>query len=186
MTHCIMKKLVLYLVISPVSVLCQDDIVKAIIKSDPKWVKIEISTRIKSGKPITNQERLKYIDFCEEVIVRRRNAIQFPKYFDGRPTYTRAFPTDKEPSISTGEAAAVIGSLLGLILSLPIGISIAEQTEPPLNGLVVLTALGSEIACFVILWACLFRRDNELRKSQEDLYNDAIEIKHMFINLKTV
>lgn len=179
-----MKKFFLSFILLPFAIQCQDTITKAIIKSDPELVRQEISLHIASGKGFTFKDKLRYIDFCEEVITRRRNAIQFPEYYNGSARPTRAFPTDEKRPPSKRECIVTLASLAGFILGLPIGLIIACHMEPPLDTAVALAACGTGLTSLIILCALACNEENELKKSQEQLYENSIEIKHLFIHLQ--
>lgn len=179
-----MKKLLIIFILFPFCIYAKNPITQAIIKSDSELVKQEINKRISSNNPINPEEQRYYIDLCQEVITRRRNTIQFPNYYNGSTVYTPAFPNDSVSEISAGDKFTFIASLAGTILSLPIGISIAQEKRPPYDGLVMLCAFASEITCFSILIYVLSKRQNELKYHQEELYENAIQIKHLIYNLE--
>lgn len=179
-----MKKL-LFILLFPFLTSCQEYITRAIIKSNPELVKKELEKRIATNLPFSVEEQRFYLNFCDEVITRRRNAIQFPRYFDGRPIYTPAFPTDKLASPSSKEIAAFLIGLFGTLVSLPLGISIAENSTSSTDNLVMFTALLSEVGCFSLLCYCLIKRYDDALNFQEQLYENAIEIKHIILNTTT-
>lgn len=174
-----MKRILIFIIFIPLLTHSHDAITNAIKKSDPDLVKQEIKIQMLSNKPISKQEQLYYLDLCQEVITRRRNAIQFPNYYNGSAVYTPAFPSDSISKISPADLFTFIASLAGTLLSLPIGISIAQETRPPHDGLIMLSALTSEITCISVLIYIITKRQNELKYHQEELYENAIQIKHI-------
>lgn len=179
-----MKRILTLIIFIPFSSHSHDSITNAIIKSDIELVKQEIRIRMLSNNPINKQEQLYYLDLCHEVITRRRNAIQFPNYYNGSAVYTPAFPNDSIAKISKGDLFTFIASLTGTLLSLPIGISIAQETCPPYDGLVMLCALTSEITCISVLIYVTKKRQDSLKYHQEQLYENAIAIKHIIYNIE--
>lgn len=179
-----MKKFFLSFILLPFAIQCHDTITKAIIKSDPELVKQEISLHIASGKAFTFEDKLRYIDFCEEVITRRRNAIQFPEYYNGSARPARAFPTDETKPLSKREVVLGLASSAGFILGIPIGLVIAYHMKPPLDTVVASAACGTGLISLIILCALACHKEDELKKSQEQLYENSIEIKHLFIHLQ--
>lgn len=197
-----MKKLLIIIILFPFCIYAKDPIMQAIIKSDPELVKHEINKRISSNKPINKQEQLFYLDLCHEVITRRRNAIQFPAYviqqpyyyyygaqpvpyyYSSQPVYTKAYQNDKDPEISFNcGARGILGMLgtLGALLYWQNSLTNYRYSKTT-DDLIVATGVIS----FISLFSALIEIDAKRRQYQEELYENAIQIKHIMYEMPVV
>jgi hypothetical protein len=195
----VIKKLIFCLILFPCSAYSKDHISQAIIKSDPELVKQEINKRISSNNPINSQEQLYYLDLCHEVITRRRNAVQFPAYviqqphyyyysaqpvpyyYSAQPVYTKAYPGDNDPEISFNcGARGILGTLGTLAALLYWQNSLTNYTYSKTTDDLI---IASGIISFIALFSALIEIDAIRRQHQEELYENAIQIKHIIYEI---
>ncbi len=112
------------LLLIPFSLSAHDKLTTAIKLSNPALVEQEIQSRLCEGKCFSLKEQLFYLNFCEEVITRRRTSIQFSDYSNGSPVYTQAFSTDPDVTISGKTAIKFLAGLAGSIATFPICLTI--------------------------------------------------------------
>ena len=166
-----------FLILSVTYSHAQDSLMLAIKRSNPALVKKEIGIR-----SLTQNEQLLYLNFCDEVIIRRRNAIQFPQYYEGKPIYTKAFPTDEEPHISVGCGLRLIGGLFGSIIGFPYFLDAMYNSRMEYPK----TAIAAEITALILLISAIVEIDENRKREQELLYENAIVIKHLISDVETI
>lgn len=163
-----------------------DALFDAIRKSNPALVKEEIQKKITTDMRFTEQEKQMYLDFAQEIITRRRNALSFPKYPNGQ-----ALATDSiEPQSLLSFIAAAVG-IIGTIGTIPISIifsvtyhdAVSKLTEHEklLSGIITGIIEASSI---YLLYSSLQKIDanDAIRiKQREKLFSNAVKIKHMFL-----
>lgn len=174
-------KFLLSFLLLPLSLYAQDSLLKAIKLSNPELVKKEIAYRIHQGKYFSYQEQLFYLNFSEEVITRRRNAIQFPNYYKGQAIYTPAFPTDKDPEISGNCALRGVVGLIGMLVAFPYCFPDYRTSNRTIT-----IAVASEIISLILLTSSCVEYDMTRKAAQEQLYENSIQIKYLFYNIETV
>lgn len=177
------------LLLIPLSLSAHDKLTTAIKLSNPALVEQEITLRLSQGKPFSLKEQFFYLNFCEEVITRRRNAIQFPDYSNGSPIYTQAFSTDPVESISGRTTIKFLTGILGALATIPICLTILEDKWLTQNERKFWTIVPFATETFFLY--LLISSLNEInqvvanrKKSQEQLYENAIQIKHRIYDIE--
>lgn len=179
-----MKKIFILLLLLPVTIKCNDSLTNAIKKSDPELVKKEIAKRISSQKPLTIEDQRFYLNFCDEVITRRRNAIQFPQYYEGRPIYTKAFYSDEEPSIPINCWFRGIIGLVGTMAALPYCFpQITDYSNNHNNTMNF--GITIEVISLCLFISAAYEIEVGRKLAQEQLYENAVQIKHLFYDIVT-
>jgi hypothetical protein len=197
----VIKKLIFCLILFSFSAYSKDHITQAIIKSDPELVKQEIKKRMVSNKPISKQEQLYYFDLCHEVIARRRNAVQFPAYviqqphyyyygaqpvpyyYSAQPVYTKAYPGDKDPEISFNCGLRCVLGTLGTIGALLYWFDSIANFQDTYNETTDKLVFASGVISFIALFSAVIEIDAKRRQHQEELYENAIQIKHIIYEI---
>lgn len=187
----IVRNQFLIFLIIPFALSAQDRLTNAIKLSNPRLVLQEINTRLSEGKPFSHKEQLFYLDFCEEVITRRRNAIQFPIYqstpiycngvltYYNKPVYTKAYTSDGEPEISVNcSLRCVLGTMgtIGALLYWYKSIINFPRTYGETTNKLV---FASGVISFIALFSAVIEIEAKRRQYQEELYENAIQIKHI-------
>lgn len=191
-----MKKLIFYFILFPFFSYSQNQISQAIIESNPELVKQEISKRISAHEPITLVEQQYYIELCQEVITRRRNALQFPEYqttplycngmitYYSQPVYKKAFITDEEPGISFNCGLRFTLGTLGTIAALFYWHNSITNYKRTYSKTTSNAIIASGVISFIALLSAIIETDAKRKQHQEELYENAIKIKYLFYNLE--
>ncbi|GMU19708.1 MAG: hypothetical protein AMXMBFR12_09000 [Candidatus Babeliales bacterium] len=165
-----------------------DALFLAIKKSDPILVKSEIKKLASMDQKPSIKDKRMYIDFAEEVIIRRRNAIQFPIYectpvycngmlsYYNKPVYKNAYTTDVDPEISFNCGVRLTLGAFGTVASLFYWLNSYTTS----TGLVITTGVIS----FFTLLSAIVEIEINRKQHQEQLYENAIEIKHILMNFE--
>lgn len=191
-------KLLLALLFLTLSLQAQDPIIAAIKLSNPLLVQKEIEKRAFEGNAISANDKLLYLNFCEEIITRRRNALQFPEYqttplycngmitYYSQPVYKKAFITDEEPEISFNCGLRfALGSLRTIAALLYWHNSITNYKctySKTTNNAIIASGVISLIALF----SAIIEIDINRKQYQEELYENAIKIKHIIYGIEKI
>lgn len=197
-----MKKLLIYLTLLPFSIHAKDSLSDAITKSDPDIVRAEIKKRMVSNKPISQQEVLFYLDLCQEVVTRRRNAVQFPSYVvqqphyyyygsqpvpyytSSTPVYTKAYANDADPEVSVNCALRCGFGLIGTIGSLIYWCNSMGRFYDEHNTTLDITVFALGLTSIISFVSALNEVEANKKQYQEKLYENAIQIKHLIYNIE--
>lgn len=199
-----MKKLLLLISLFTFTLHGTDALLFAIKKSDPKLVKCEINKLILKGQKPSIKDKHMYIDFAEEVIIRRHNAIQLPSYiiqqphyyyygaqpiscyYTSQPVYTNAYTTDEDPEISFNCRVRCILGTLGTIASFFYLQNSITNYKRAYSKTTANLVFASGVISFIALCSAIIEINLKRKYHQEQLYENAVEIKHILINMETI
>lgn len=198
-----MNKICASLIFLSFTINCTDALFFAIKKSDPTLVKGEINKLIFKNQKPSIKDKCMYIDFAEEVIIRRRNAIQFPSYiiqqphyyygaqpiscyYTSQPVYTNAYTTDEDPEISLSCGLRCILGTIGTMASFFHWQNSITNYKRACSKTTANLVFASGVISFIALCSAIIEINLKRKYHQEQLYENAIEIKHILINMETI